>query len=82
MTKNLLNIEYDSGADNQLVEALANIWFQMVILGVLLMGVLSGIAFGIAIWRWPIALAVPVVAWWFGTWYGRFNSGENNSGHL
>jgi hypothetical protein len=82
MTKNLLNIDYDSSADNQLVEALANIWFQMLILGVLLMGVLSGIAFGIEIWRWPVALAVPIVAWWFGTWYGKFNAGEENKSHL
>lgn len=84
MSQKILNVNYDTGADNELVEALGNAWFQMVILWALSMGVLSGILFGIEIWRWPVAIAVPVVAWWFGTWYGRFNAGENsgNKGQL
>lgn len=82
MTEKPLRIDYGTGTDNQLAEALANIWFQGLILGILALGVLAGIAFGVAVWRWPVAFAAPVVAWWFGSWYGRLNGGQEDNGQL
>lgn len=82
MNEKTIRIDYDTRVTNQLVEALANVWFQLLVLGILSIGVPIGIGFGLALWKWPFLVAIPVVAWWFGRWYGRFNQIDDRSGHL
>jgi hypothetical protein len=64
-----------SGTDagNQLVEALANVWFQCLVLAVLLVGLGVVVGSSVGLWQWPVLLGVPLLTWLFGRWYGQFS---------
>lgn len=79
MSNNTKNGISTKETGRQLVEALANIWFQAVIVGILLLSTLLLIGSSIALWQWLIMLSIPVVTWWFGKWYGKFNEADIDS---
>lgn len=64
----------------ELITALANIWFHALVLAVLITGIALLIADGVAtLWTWPALLGVPLLAWWFGTFYGRYSQDQKRS---
>jgi len=73
MADEMTRTGYGTGAGKQLVEALANVWFQALVFGVLLIGLGLSVGSSLAVWQWPVLLAVPLVTWLFGRWYGQFN---------
>lgn len=73
MADEMTRTGHRTGAGEQLVEALANVWFQVLVLGVLLIGVGLYVGSNLTVWQWPVLLAVPLVTWLFGRWYGQFN---------
>lgn len=82
MLDKMTNIDYRPQADNELIEALANLWFQVLVLAILAIGIPNLVGFDIALLEWPVFVGIPVVAWWFGRSYGRFNDFHDGPGLL
>jgi hypothetical protein len=82
MSDRQISVDSSDRADKQLAEALGNIWFQGLILSVLAVVVPVLTGFTLSLWQWPVLVAVPLFAWWFGIWYGRFTADHVDPGLL
>jgi len=80
MIEELMHSRSGTRIDDQLTEALRNIWFQGLILGVLAIGIPLLAGFTLTLLNWAVLIGVTLIAWGFGGAYTQFNGSTDRSG--
>jgi hypothetical protein len=75
MIEELMHSRRGTRIDEQLTEALRNIWFQGLILGVLAIGIPLLAGFTLTLLNWVVLMGITLVAWGFGGAYTQFSDG-------